>query len=81
MADVAAAARHAYGLAGLFVFFRGRGLLFNPHVVELAGVEHFSADFALYELGIFLAGNDPHPGVFARGGHGPLTEELYCGLG
>src|SRR5712671_2075555 len=40
-----------------------RLVLFQRHVLELAGLEDFPAFLALHVLGVFVAGDDLHPGM------------------
>ncbi len=47
-----------------------RGFFFALHVFVLDGVEDVAAALALDILGVFIAGDDAHNGVFAGGEHG-----------
>jgi len=54
---------------GFGIVVRDGGLLFNLHVAELVGVEHFSAFQAFDILHVFLAGDDSDSWVFAGDRH------------
>ena len=78
------------GVSGLLGFFGGLGFGFDLHVAELFGVEDVAAEIALDELGVFIARNDAHTGVFAAlgalrmrsGGHGLVAYRAYgCARG
>ena len=49
--------------------FRG-GFFFALHILVLDGVEDIATGLALNVLGVFIAGDDAHNGVFAGGRHG-----------
>ena len=52
---------------GLFFFLLGR--FFNRHVVKLFRIKHIATVETLHKLGVFVAGNDSNPGMFAGGNH------------
>jgi hypothetical protein len=47
------------------LFFFDAFPFFDRHVLELAGLEDVAAFLAFHVFGIFVAGNDLHPGMLA----------------
>ena len=64
-------------IRSLFVVFGE--LFFDGHVTELAGLEHFAAEFAFHVLGVFITAHHPHARVLAGFCHG-RSGQLQVGL-